>query len=114
MRKYKKIIFFLVVVALSGSLVACGARLPKPKTAQGALKSYFKSYGKDYKASDFGQFKVDKVEIADITERQKGMVAVEAYISLGDGDVIYKVRATLLKKTLYWRVISWENLGKSS
>lgn len=115
MTRYNNFIYsFLIALVLVFATPACSQRLPKPKTAQGTIKSYFKGYGKDYKESDFGQHKIDDIEISSIKELQHGMVLVEAYISLGDGDVVYKVGATLLKKTLRWKVISWENLGRAS
>ncbi len=94
--------------------ISCSQRMPKPRTAQGAIKSYFKGYGRDYKDSDFGQYDIDDIEISEIFELQHGMVLVIAYVSLGDGDVVYKVAATLLKKTIRWRLLSWENLGRAS
>jgi hypothetical protein len=103
-----------ILITLSLSLTACSQRMPKPQTAQGIVKSYFKGYGKDYQDSDFGQHKVDKVEISSIKELQHEMVYVEAYVSLDEGEIVYKVGATLLKKTLFWKLISWENLGKAS
>lgn len=114
MTRLKKITLTLLVITLTFSFVACSQRMPKPRTARSVIKSYFKDYGGKYKDSDFGQYKVDEVEISDIKELQHEMVYVEAYVSLGGGDVVYKVGATLLKKTLFWRLISWENLGKAS
>ena len=108
------VIIFLLLAFFSVTTLACAQRMPKPKTAQAAIKSYFRGYGNDYKDSDFGQYDIDDIEISEIIELQHGMVLVIAYVSLGDGDVVYKVAATLLKKTIRWRLLSWENLGRAS
>ncbi len=110
---YRKFTIPLLIL-LSFSLAACSQRMPRPKTAQGVIKSYFKGYGRDYKDSDFGQHKIDEIEISSIKELQHEMVYVEAYVSLDEGNIVYKVGATLLKKTIFWKLISWENLGKAS
>ncbi len=112
--RIKKILVVVILGFAVASTAACSQRMPKPKTAQGVIKSYFKDYGKKYKDSDFGQHKVDDVEVNAIQELQHEMVLVIAYVSLGDGDIVYKVGATLLKKTLFWRMLSWENLGRAS
>ncbi len=115
MKRRAKYVLPIALVLLSFLTInGCAKRLPKPKTASGAIESYFKKYGKKHKASDFGQHEFDEVEITSIEELQHDMVYVQAFVSLGDGDIVYKVGATLLKKTLRWRVISWENLGRAS
>jgi hypothetical protein len=43
---------------------------------------------------------------------EKKLAEVEAYAYLADGTV-YRVRATLRKKTFGWKVVSWEALGKA-
>ncbi len=114
MKHRKYILPLFVLLLIFSTTTACSQRRPRPESAKSAIKSYFKSYGKKYKESDFGEHKLDEIEVSEIIELQHGMALVEAYVSLSDGDIVYKVGATLLKKTLFWRVISWENLGKAT
>jgi hypothetical protein len=94
------------------ALIACGGRVPSPQTAHSKAQKHFQKYGKNHKDSDFGQHKVQKVEISSVQELQKNMAESEAYVYLADG-IVYKVRVILRKKTFGWRVISWETLGKA-
>lgn len=104
----KEVALFIVWMTL---LTSCGGRLPEAKTAHHKLENYFEKYGKKYRKSDFGQHKLDKVEIFDIEEVKKNVATVNAYVHLKDGPV-YPVRVTLQKKTYGWKVLAWENLGE--
>ena len=99
------------MLALTSS--ACSSRIPKPKTAQHAILKYFKKYGKTYKDTDFGKYSVDEVEISKLTELQNGVAQAITFISLGDGEIVYKASVTLTHQTIRWRVTAWENLGKA-
>ena len=107
--KMKKLLSLVLVL---GFLVSCGGRIPSPQTAHGKVQKYFQKYGKRYKNSDFGQHKLERVEISSVQEIQKNMAEAEAFAYLADG-VVYKVRVILRKKTFGWKVISWETLGKA-
>ena len=100
------------IVLMLGILVSCGGRVPSPKTAHDKTQKHFKKYGKNYKDSDFGQHKLERVEISSVDEIQKNLAEAEAYAYLNDG-AVYKVRVILRKKTFGWKVISWETLGKA-
>lgn len=103
----RKIAWLLI---LAFCLSACGDRLPSPKTAHHLLQKNFQKYGKKYKDSDFGKQGLDRVEIGEIQEIQKGFASVEGFAFLKEGRV-YKVRATLQKKPFGWRFLSWETEG---
>ena len=98
---------FLVFLLLTG----CASRLPSPATSQKVIAKYFKKYGKKYRETDFGQFKVQTVELASTEELQKNWASAEAFVYLTNGPV-YRVRFTLQKKAFGWRYQSWENYGK--
>lgn len=114
MKKSARLLKFLALCLLIATLLACTGRLPQPKTAAHAVEKYFKKYSNRYEESDFGKFRVDEVEVSKVEDSQHHLAHVEAYVSLGDGDVIYKVRATMIRTSFRWKVISWENLGRSS
>ncbi len=101
----------MIVAFLSVCLLAaCGGRTPTPQTAHSKIETHFKKYAHKYKKSDFGQHPVDRVEIVEVREIQKGYAEVDAYAYLSGGQG-YKVRVTLRKKPLGWKSIAWENLG---
>jgi hypothetical protein len=102
----------LSILLTLGILAACSGRVPSPQTAHDKTQKHFQKYGKRYKDSDFGQHKLERVEISSVDEIQKGLAEAEAYAYLADGGV-YKVRVILRKKTFGWKVISWETLGKA-
>lgn len=87
---------------------AC-ARTPPTNTAKHVVKRYFHKYGHKFKAGDFGMHKLENISVLDIQEIHKGMAAVTAEVKLKEGP-IYMVRCMLEKKTLGWRLISWEKI----
>jgi hypothetical protein len=111
--KSHRILLPLITLMIIFSVCSCASRLPKDGSAKNAIQSYFSKYGKRYPDSDFGRHKIDDVEITGKKELQKELVFVEAYVSLDEGTVVYKINATLLKKTLFWKLVSWENIGRS-
>ena len=90
--------------------LSCGERLPSPRSAERIITRHFHSYGKKFKESDFGKHKLERVEVREIREMQKGMAEVESYLTLKEGPV-YWVRVSLRKKTLGWKYLAWETLG---
>jgi len=80
------------------------------KRSTSVIHHYFNRYGRKFKETDFHKYKIDKVEILDRQELHKHYVDVTAMIFLKGGP-IYKVSANLEKKTLGWRVSSWEDLN---
>jgi len=103
----KKIL--LLAMALSLAVPACGGRLPKAKTAGNVVENYFHKYGRKFKASDFGQHKIDEVAVLDTQEIHKNLVAVTAQVKFQNGPS-QMVRCVLEKKALGWRFVSWEKL----
>ena len=89
--------------------IAEAARLPKSKTAEHVINSYFDKYGHKYKTSDFGQHEVENVRVLGIREIHKHLVAATAEVKLHEGP-IYTVRCVLEKKTLRWKLLSWEKM----
>lgn len=102
--------FLSLMVALS-FLTACGGRMPSAQRSQHLIEKHFKKYGRKYKDSDFGKYPVQKVEISSINELQHHLAEVEAFTILSGEGGAYKIRATLEKKTLGWKLLSWESLA---
>lgn len=101
--------FRIFVVCMVIMFAAACARTPSSDSSKSIIKHYFKKYGHKFKDSDFGGHKIGDVTIFEIAEQHKGLVAVTAEVRLVEGPV-YNVRCMLVKKTLGWRVSSWEKL----
>lgn len=102
----------LLVFVISGSLVmpACAGRSPSVKSAHSMTSHFFKSYGKKYKNSFLGKNKLTRVEVNQVQEQARNLAAVDAFLSLDDGQ---SARVFLMVKNtppFGWRVISWELL----
>lgn len=95
-------------IALMMVLAACGGRVPKPATSQKVIHKYFKKYAKKYPATEYGQYGVTKVEVEGQQEIRKHFAAVEAFITLGDGN-LKKINVTEEKGPFGWRFVSWED-----
>lgn len=105
MRLFSKIFLLCSLILI---LPSCGGRIPSPETAQDIMKDHFNDYAKKYKESFLGGHKVEKVEIEQIEEVQKGLALATARISLDDG-TSFKVHMTFLHKyPLGWRQQGWE------
>lgn len=100
--------YIALAMVLMIALAACSSRLPKPSRSQKIIQSYFKKYAKKYPTTPFGQYGVTKVEVDNTTEIRKKYAAVEAYITLGDGN-LKKIGATIEKKPFGWKLLSWED-----
>ena len=111
----KKSILLLLILLLPLTIpsLGCAKRVPRAQTAHHIIKKHFAKYGKKYKLTDFGKFPVEKVEIIEIREIQKGLAEIFAFIILQEGGKAYKIRFTATKK-MFWRYESWENLESSS
>lgn len=99
-----------LLLVLTLSSVGCYGRTPPPQSAHFAIGRAFRIYGRKNKTSDFGKYKVTKIEILETHEIQKDRAEVEAYLFLGEGEKIYKVRSNMRKKAFGWVQESWENL----
>ena len=97
-----------VIIILTLLLAACGGRLPKPSTSEKLIHKYFKKYAKKYRSTEYGMAGVTKVEVESQTEIRKHFAAVEAFITLGDGD-LKKIAVSLEKKPFGWHFVSWED-----
>lgn len=105
-----RLVITAIIISI-GLATACGGRMPSPQTAQKVTTKYFKKYGKKHRWSDFGQFRIEKVEIGEIQELQRNLVEVEAFTYLSEGGPVHRVRLQMQKKTFGWRTLAWENLG---
>lgn len=83
-------------------------RKPTNERAEHIILNYFHKYAKKYPSTSFGQNKVTKVEIDSQEEIKKNKVAIEAYLTLGNGE-LKKIFATLERRNVGWKFISWEN-----
>lgn len=97
----------IVVIALGLAASSC-ARLPTAKISSKIIKKHFKHYAKKYPDSVYGKAKVNEVEVTGIQEIHKNMVATEAFITLGGGQV-QRIHATVERGPMGWRFLSWEN-----
>jgi len=102
--------FFAVLVAGALALSACAGRLPKTKTSENTISKYFHHYGHKYKGTDFSVYKIEQVRVIDVQEIHKKLVAVLAEVRLLGGPT-YMVRCVLEKKTVRWKLQSWERMS---
>ena len=108
----KTLLLIVLALTLTSFTLSCAGRVPSAKRAHNIVEKHFKKYGKKYKLTAFGKLPVEKVEIIEIREIQKGLAEVFAFVILQDGLKVYKIRLTATKK-IGWRYESWENLGSS-
>lgn len=106
MNKLKTLIICFCLIAL----VACSGRLPSSSRSTSLIRKHFNHYGREYEKSPFGGKKVTNVEILQVNEIHKKLVAVIAFVTLS-GSEVFKVRVTLEKGPFGWRYASWENLS---
>lgn len=106
---YFRLFLILLVTAGLMTSTAC-ARQPSPKRTTTILHHHFKSYGRHYKETDFGQHRIQAIDILSIEEIHKDLVAVIADVALIDGPTI-RVRAHLEKKSFGWKLKGWEQLS---
>lgn len=102
-RKIALVVLFLFI------LTACGARMPKVKTAEHVVKHYFAKYGHKFKTSDYGKYKLDSVTIMELSEIHKNMISATGQVKLFEGP-INNITCILEKKSFGWRVVSWEKM----
>lgn len=102
----KKIFAILIISSLIFS--AC-ARQPKYASAEKILLHYFQKYGKKYPDTIYGKFKAKKVEVTGIKEIHKNLIDAQAFLTL-EGSELQRIDATMERKHIIWRVISWEKM----
>lgn len=107
--KYLKL--FVVVLILSGFLIACGGRLPTPKTARSASISYFKKYGKKYPNTKFGAKNLDNITINSIEEISYKFALADVIVTFVDGTAARTLVRMHRKFPTGWSVASWEMVG---
>ena len=103
----KKTIAILIALTMLSGIASC-TRMPKAKTAESKIKSFFIKYGKKYPDTQYGRAPVTKVDVLSEEEIHKNLVAVDAFLTLGDSQ-IEKISVTFERKA-YWRIVSWEKL----
>jgi ABC-type oligopeptide transport system substrate-binding subunit len=105
----RKILHLAVALLAIAALLGAGcARQPSAKKSSNIIKHSFKKYGKKYPNTVYGRNPVKEVEVTGQQEIHKGLVAVESFVTLSDGDV-QRVHATLERGPLGWKFTSWEN-----
>lgn len=109
MKNRKIIVAFCLLVSFLFVSSAYAARMPKEKNAQRVVQNYFHRYGHKFKESEFGRNKIEYVRILDMEEIHKHLVAIEAEIKFIEGPIV-NVRCNLNRKTLGWKLVTWEKL----
>lgn len=104
----KSVLICVLILVLS---VACGGRVPSPKTTQSATLSYFKKYGRKYPTSYFGFKNVSAVTINTIEESSYNHAVADTLINLVDGHIVRAVVSMERKFPGGWKVQSWETAG---
>ncbi len=105
--KIRRLTAFALVLCVAVS-VSC-ARTPSNKSSQHIVKGYFNKYGKKFKTSEFGAYKLDSVSVIDIVEIHKGLVAATSEIKFVEGPS-YMVRCMIEKRSFGWKLVSWEKI----
>ncbi|MBI4411442.1 MAG: hypothetical protein HY541_03040 [Deltaproteobacteria bacterium] len=106
----KKISLLFLCLILIIPLSACGGRIPSAKSAQSMSKSFFKSYGKKYKTSLFGQNKIQKLEINRVEELSRFLAAIDAVVNFDNGHAARVLLTAKKTPPLGWDIQSWEML----
>lgn len=102
--------FRALILGLLVSLVACGGRIPEPKTAHSLTESYFKRYSKKYPQSPLGVSPAQKVEINQVHEYSLNHVQTEAFLNLKDGTILRVLMNMKKTPPFGWAITSWEVL----
>lgn len=97
-----------IALSIVFALSACGGRLPKTSRSENLIKHFFKKYAKKYPDTVYGKNNVTKVEVNKQEEIRKNFASIEAYLTLGDGN-LRRIFATVKKTQLGWRFVSWED-----
>ena len=104
----KRTLALLIVLTFVAGSAAC-ARKPEPKVAERKIQKFFLKYGKEYPETVYGKHPVTDVDVSTQEEIHKNLVASEVYLSLSGGDM-QKISATLERRFIRWKVVSWEKL----
>ncbi len=103
-------ILLLGMVLLVGAAGLGCARQPSEKTMVRKAKSYFRSYGREYKTTAFGLSKVDSATVEEAQEIHKGLVEGVLTLSHRDASSV-RVRCMYQRNDPFgWKIVSWENL----
>lgn len=105
--KPSRLVLAISLAALLPLSAAC-VRTPTRVRCVEVVQKHFKKYGKKYPATVYGKSRVKEVDITSQQEIHKHLVAVESFLTLEDGTV-QRIHATLEKRPLGWRLMSWEN-----
>ncbi len=100
----KKIFFSLILI----SLVACGGRVPSPKSAQSLTEHFFNRYSKKYKTSIFGENKIKEVKINGVQEQALNLATIDAFLTLDNGTLARVLINSKKQPPVGWKVQSWE------
>lgn len=100
----------LLTLFLATSTTACGGRIPSARSAQSMSQSFFKSYGKKYKTSLFGQNKIRKVEINRVEELSRFLAGIDAVVNLDNGQSARVLLTAKKTPPIGWDIQSWEML----
>jgi hypothetical protein len=102
-----------IAAALACVALACAAcaRQPSDKRAESVIRKHFKKYAKKYPNTVYGRSGVKDVDVTGQQEIHKHLVAVESFVTLGDGTV-QRIYATLEKGPMGWRFLSWEVIAQ--
>lgn len=100
----------IVMIFVMTFASACGGRVPSPKAAQNISKGFFKSYGRKYKTSEFGNKNLDSLAINGITELHFNAAEVDAIVALKDGRALRALITMEKDFPIGWHVTSWEKI----
>lgn len=110
MKHLRLFLILLSAVGLLASNTACSARQPTVKHSKQILSRYFKSYGKKYSETPYGQGKISAVELLALQEVHKNYVHVIADIKIENAPE-QRVQVAVEKKLpTGWRVVGWESI----
>lgn len=103
-------LYFLIALCLLILTTACSGRVPTAKTAQRVSKSYFKSYGRKFKSSDFGYHNLRQVTVNSVEEISYRLALADVHVSFLDGTAGRALLRLERKFPQGWTVVSWERV----
>lgn len=103
-------ILSLCLIIATGIAAAGCARQPSEKAMERMTRNYFRSYGREYKATPFGLSKADTVNIDVSREWHKGLVEGDLTITHTDSTTSHVRCMFQLHSPFGWKIVSWENL----
>lgn len=104
-----RLFLFFLTTLICATSIGC-ARQPSENSMGRITRSYFRSYGREYKATPFGLSKSDTVKVDERREWHKGLVEGDMTITHTDGSTS-QVRCMFLRNDPFgWKIVSWEKL----